>query len=433
MLPWLLDQLKQNQQSTGQRLLDIFTVHYYPQGGESSDDVSSAMQLCRNRSTRSLWDPNYIDETWINDKVQLIPRLKTWVNTYYPNTPTGITEYNWGAEGHINGATTQADILGIFGRENLDMATRWTRPDPATPTYKAIKMYRNYDGNKSAFGETSVAASVPNPDNLSSFAAVRSSDGALTVMVVSKYLTGNTATNINLANFAASGKAEVWQLTSANAISRQTDVNFSGNSLNITVPAQSVTLLVILPSRGNQPPVASAVASPTSGPAPLLVNFNGSGSSDPDGTISSYAWDFGDGSSASGSSVSHTYNTPGNYMARLTVTDDRGATSSATVSVTVNANTPAAPTNLTASVSSSTQINLSWSDNAANESGFKIERCIGSGCTSFTQIATVSANIRTYANTGLNRNTTYTYRVRAYNAAGNSAYTNTAAAKTLRR
>ena len=87
------------------------------------------MQLRRNRSTRSLWDPNYVDETWINDKVQLIPRLQNWVNTYYPGTPIGITEYNWGAENHINGATTQADIFGIFGREGLDMAARWTTPD----------------------------------------------------------------------------------------------------------------------------------------------------------------------------------------------------------------------------------------------------------------------------------------------------------------
>ena len=50
-------QLRQDNAATGVRLLDVFTVHYYPQGGEFSDDVSSAMQLRRNRSTRSLWDP----------------------------------------------------------------------------------------------------------------------------------------------------------------------------------------------------------------------------------------------------------------------------------------------------------------------------------------------------------------------------------------
>ena len=93
-------------------------VHYYPQGGEFGNDTSSAMQLPRNRSTRSLWDPNYVDQTWINDRVKLIPRLRSWVNTTItPERRSAITEYNWGAEGHINGATAQADIYGIFGRE----------------------------------------------------------------------------------------------------------------------------------------------------------------------------------------------------------------------------------------------------------------------------------------------------------------------------
>ena len=121
------------------------------------------MQQRRNRSTRSLWDPNYTDETWINDKVRLIPRLREWVDTHYPGTPIGITEYNWGAEGHINGATTQADVLGIFGREGLDLAARWTTPDPASLTYAAIKMYRNYDNLGSGFGETSVGRGRAQP------------------------------------------------------------------------------------------------------------------------------------------------------------------------------------------------------------------------------------------------------------------------------
>ncbi len=244
-LPWLLDQLRQNQVSTGKRLLDVFSVHYYPQGGEFWGDTSNTLQLLRNRSTRSLWDPNYTDESWIGSKVQLIPRLKSWVNTYYPGTLTALTEYNWGAEGHINGATTQADIYGIFGREGLDMATRWTTPDPSSPTYKAMKMYRNYDGNKSTFGETSVSATVPNPDNVSCFAAQRSSNGTLTVMVISKYLSGNTPVTLSLANFASSGAAQVWQLTSANVIRRLNDVGYSGGSLAATVPSQSITLFVV--------------------------------------------------------------------------------------------------------------------------------------------------------------------------------------------
>jgi Glycoside hydrolase family 44/Prealbumin-like fold domain len=258
-LPWLLAQLRQHQTTTGQRLLDIFSVHYYPQGGEYSDDVSETMQQRRNRSTRALWDANYLDPTWINDRVQLIPRLRRWVNTHYPGTQIAITEYNWGAEGHINGATTQSDILGIFGREGLDMATRWTTPAASTPTYKAIKMYRNYDGRKSTFGETSVSAVVPNADNVSAFAALRSRDGALTVMVISKYLQGSTPTTINLANFAAQGTAQVWQLTDTNRITRLSDLRLSGSSFTATLPKQSITLFVI-PQATTAPAAAYSIS-----------------------------------------------------------------------------------------------------------------------------------------------------------------------------
>lgn len=244
-MPWLLDQLHKENTRTGKRLLDVFSLHYYPQGGEFNNGTDAAMQLRRNRSTRSLWDPNYTDESWINTKVALIPRMKNWVAAYYPNTPIGITEYNWGAEGHINGATAQADIMGIFGRESLDMATRWTTPKADTPTYKAMKLYRNYDGKKSGFGETSVQANVPNPDALSAFAALRASDGALTVMLINKTPDAPAPVTLALANFAPKGAIQVWQLTAANAIARQKDLPASGSTLRLTVPAQSVTLLIL--------------------------------------------------------------------------------------------------------------------------------------------------------------------------------------------
>lgn len=94
---------------------------------------------------------------------------------------------------------------------------------------------------------------------------------------------------------------------------------------------------------------------------------------------------------------------------------------------------PAAPTNLTATTVSKSQINLAWTDNASNEDGFRIQRCKGSTCTNFAQIAVVGPNVTTYANTGLSKSTTYRYRVLAYNASGSSAYTNIASATTLRR
>ena len=165
---------------------------------------------------------------------------------------SAITEYNWGAESHINGATTQADVLGIFGREGLDRRRVWTTPATTTPTFKAIKMYRNYDGAKSSFGDVSVKATVPNPDNLAAFAAQRASDGTVTVMAINK-VTTSTLVNLSLANFTAGATAQAWQLTSANAIQRLADVGVTGGTISTTLPAQSITLFVVPGSTSSTP------------------------------------------------------------------------------------------------------------------------------------------------------------------------------------
>ncbi len=89
---------------------------------------------------------------------------------------------------------------------------------------------------------------------------------------------------------------------------------------------------------------------------------------------------------------------------------------------------PATPSNLIATAVSHSQINLSWTDNSAGETGSKIERKTGAG--DYTQIATVGANVTTYSDKGLDPATTYYYRVKAYNYAGDSAYSNEANATT---
>lgn len=116
---------------------------------------------------------------------------------------------------------------------------------------------------------------------------------------------------------------------------------------------------------------------------------------------------------------------------RVRATNSAGDSAySNTASATTQAagSVPAAPSNLSASPAASNRVNLSWSDNSSNETGFKIERSDNGG--SFVQVATVGANATTYSNAGLKKKRTYTYRVRAYNASGNSGYSNTASATT---
>jgi PKD repeat protein len=98
--------------------------------------------------------------------------------------------------------------------------------------------------------------------------------------------------------------------------------------------ARSTTVTV---NAANQPPVPVIAAAPLSGAAPLVVNLNGAGSSDPDGSIVSYSWNLGNGQTATGPVAQATYTNPGSYTIRLTVVDDRGASRSTTTTVVAGA------------------------------------------------------------------------------------------------
>lgn len=240
-LPWLLRRIGQEEKKAGMRLLDVVTVHYYPQGGEYGRGPGGPeMFRRRNESTRSLWDPNYVDRTWIKDKVRLIPRLKEWVGKNLPGREIGITEYSWGGDRHINGATAQADILGIFGREGLDIANRWTFPKEGMPAERAMAMYRTADGGRRGFGDRSVSCTAPEPDDVSAFAAIDTTDGSLTVMVVAKGLEGTRSVGLDIAGFDTRGAVGVWQLDSGGQIQRLPSPE---DPRRIQVPAPSVTLL----------------------------------------------------------------------------------------------------------------------------------------------------------------------------------------------
>ena len=242
---WYLQQMRAYEQQNGTRILDYFDLHYYPQAQDVTLQGAgdSATQARRLRSTRSLWDATYSDESWIGDSVRLIPRMHEWVDQNYPGTKLAIGEYNWGGLESINGALAQADVLGIFGREGVDLATLWAAPDANQPGAYAFRMYRNYDGNGGSFGETSVKATSADQDKLAVYAA-RRADGALTVMIVNKSGTDQAAT-LTLAGVPA-GTAQVYRYsgTSLSAIVRNGDQAVNGN-LSANFAKDSITLLVI--------------------------------------------------------------------------------------------------------------------------------------------------------------------------------------------
>lgn len=278
-IEYYLQQFKAQEAAYG-RLLDYLDLHTYFAATYNGSEVSlttagdSGEQEARLNSTRAFWDPTYTDPkfpqpNYVTDSnyttscnvplqaPQLIPMAQAWVAKDYPGTKIAFTEYNWGGQESINGAVAQADILGIFGSYGLDMATLWGPPNPKTqvPGLMAFKIYRNYDGKNSVFGDMALASSSADQGTLSVYGALRTSDNAMTVVVINKTY-GDLTSTLSLTGLPSTvTTAQAYLYSNANlaaivaqpAVTVTPPASGSTNSAisNYTFPAQSITLFVV--------------------------------------------------------------------------------------------------------------------------------------------------------------------------------------------
>ncbi len=243
-LKWWLGQVGRRDAARGSRLLDLLDVHYYPQAERVfSDAADPRTQALRIRSTRSLFDSGYRDESWIGEPVMLIPRLKQWISERYPGTGIAITEYNWGGENDASGAVALAAVLGIFGREGVDLATYWTFPEPQSPAGAAFRLYRNFDGRGGTFGDRSLPARASHP-GVAAFAARHSDSGDVDVILINQGLT--TLASLRLQLLRPSGRADAFQLRGGS--SQIEPLRLASSAGPITLPPLSVTLLRLMVS-----------------------------------------------------------------------------------------------------------------------------------------------------------------------------------------
>ena len=258
---WLLQQFKAWADAHGgQRLIDYFDLHYYRQ-----DDGTPGFE-----PTRSLWDPTYTDPSWVGDKIRLLPRMHDWVDQNYPGTKISLSEYDMSFGDTTVDNLVEADTLGIFARERLDLATLFRLKDP--DHYEdAFRLFRNYDGQHSEFGDTYVSSQSADQGQLAVYGARRSSDGALTLAVVNKS-TSDLTSSVGLAGFAPGGPAQVFSWSGvAGGIKRIADQPVDASGFNATFPARSMTMVVV-PAAGAPlqtgtgnppPPVGSTTTPPT--------------------------------------------------------------------------------------------------------------------------------------------------------------------------
>jgi hypothetical protein len=167
LVEWYLRKAREHEQKTHTRVLDVLDLHYYPQAANVfSGAGDKETQLLRLRSTRSLWDPAYIDESWIKESIRLLPRMREWVEKNYPGRGISIGEWNFGGEQDITGALAIAEALGRFAQFGVTSAFYWTAPPHGSPGSFGFLAYRNFDGKGGQFLDWFVPAASSNDVSL---------------------------------------------------------------------------------------------------------------------------------------------------------------------------------------------------------------------------------------------------------------------------
>ena len=246
LLEWWLAQVRAHELASGVRLVDVLDVHYYPQsGGALNDDESAAAAAKRLRSVKSLYDPAYVDESWIGQPVRLLPRLREMIAARAPGLGIAITEYNFGGDTGISSALAQAEALAVFGREGVELATRWVAPASGSRVQDAFRLYLDYDGAGGRVDGTSVRATSARVDSVGAYAIV-GADGRVFVLLFNKHTAGETVT------LALAGGAEravaLHRFTASVALAPAGTTALAAGTLSLALPARSATLAVVAPA-----------------------------------------------------------------------------------------------------------------------------------------------------------------------------------------
>jgi mannan endo-1,4-beta-mannosidase len=198
-LDYYLDQMKKASDTTGRRLLDVLDLHWYPeaQGNDgnritNTDATTAADRQARVQAPRTLWDTHYKENSWIaqwySSYLPLIPKVQQSINKYYPGTKLAFTEFQYGGEDDISGALAIDDVLGIFARYGIYLATYWAGSSQTSYISAAYRLYRNYDGSNSSFGESYLPSQTSDSVNTSIYGSLKRGTNEVHLIAINKNL-----------------------------------------------------------------------------------------------------------------------------------------------------------------------------------------------------------------------------------------------------
>lgn len=273
-----LDGMKKGEQAAGMRLLDVLDIHWYPEarGRDASGNMErialsekgdSGVAAARMQAPRSLWDSSYTEDSWIGQwfsPIALLPAMNASITTYYPGTKLALTEFNYGGTMHISGGIALADVLGIFGRYGVYLATHWGPLDGYISS--AYKLFRNYDGARGAFGDLSVRATTGDVATSSIYASRDTKrEGMLHVVILNKSFSRPITGQIAIDGNDRYDVVDAWGFdASSQALRRMSPIaSASGSTLPYTIQPLTAVHLVLRRSGSSGVADAEDASAPT--------------------------------------------------------------------------------------------------------------------------------------------------------------------------
>lgn len=242
-LDFYLAGMRDAEKKTGKRLLDLLDIHFYPeaQGATRITEDKPGNAAARIQAPRSLWDPSYVEKSWITDSlgkkpIALLPRLLKQIETHYPGTKLAITEYHYGGRTEISGALSQADVLGIYGRYGVHAACIWGMSAKDTAQLAGFRAF-------AGFGELGLKVTGETPEADSVYAARSSKKpGVVRVVLLNKTEQPRVFT---LVLKGATAKVANGIVTTASNLGQPTNLplGVQGGRVLLTAPALSLITL----------------------------------------------------------------------------------------------------------------------------------------------------------------------------------------------
>ena len=240
----------------GRRLLDVLDFHWYPEAQSASGvritgpEATDEVRLARTQAPRSLYDSTYTEKSWITQyiisHIDLIPNMRAKIAAQYPGTKVSFSEYDYGGGSDISGGVAEADVLGVFAREGVYAANFWPEQSDFSFILGGMDMFRNFNGSGAAYGDTNVKATTSDGANTAIYSSVDAANPGRMVVVIVNRGNASATTALRIWHTVRFSSAHVYRLEGA--ISTPQDKGTStitGNSMNVTIPAYSVTTILL--------------------------------------------------------------------------------------------------------------------------------------------------------------------------------------------